>query len=115
MCSYNLTVSAMHGDMPQKERDAIMKEFTSGDNRVLLIADVWARGIDVQQACPWLSFMTFQTSVNFTFIGLVGLVVLGARVLQYTLCIVMISGFSETEQYHSTQIYEMPMDVADLI
>ena len=26
----NFTVSAMHGDMPQKERDAIMKEFRSG-------------------------------------------------------------------------------------
>jgi ATP-dependent RNA helicase len=26
----NFTVSAMHGDMPQKERDAIMKEFRNG-------------------------------------------------------------------------------------
>ena len=27
----NFTVSSMHGDMPQKERDAIMKEFRAGD------------------------------------------------------------------------------------
>ena len=27
----NFTVSSMHGDMPQKERDAIMKEFRGGD------------------------------------------------------------------------------------
>jgi len=26
----NFTVSSMHGDMPQKERDEIMKEFRSG-------------------------------------------------------------------------------------
>ena len=26
----NFTVSSMHGDMPQKEREAIMKEFRSG-------------------------------------------------------------------------------------
>jgi len=26
----NFTVSSMHGDMPQKERDAIMKEFRAG-------------------------------------------------------------------------------------
>ena len=45
----NFTVSSMHGDMPQKERDAIMKEFRSGSNRVLITTDVWARGIDVQQ------------------------------------------------------------------
>lgn len=26
----NFTVSSMHGDMPQKERNAIMQEFRSG-------------------------------------------------------------------------------------
>ncbi len=31
----NFTVSAMHGDMPQKERDAIMKEFRNGQRCVL--------------------------------------------------------------------------------
>lgn len=46
----NFTVSAMHGDMPQKERDAIMEEFRSGVTRVLITTDVWARGLDVQQA-----------------------------------------------------------------
>lgn len=45
----NFTVCSMHGDMPQKERDAIMKEFRSGKSRVLITTDVWARGIDVQQ------------------------------------------------------------------
>lgn len=59
----------------------------------------------------WSPFMTLQTSVNFTFIGLVGLVVLGARVLQYTLCVVMIDIriLRYIEQYYSTQIYEMPV------
>lgn len=42
----NFTVSAMHGDMPQKERDAIMTEFRSGDSRVLIATDVW-----VSRAC----------------------------------------------------------------
>ncbi|GKC87190.1 eukaryotic initiation factor 4A-3 [Tanacetum coccineum] len=45
----NFTVSAMHGDMPQKELDAIMEEFRSGVTRVLITTDVWARGLDVQQ------------------------------------------------------------------
>jgi len=48
----NFTVSAMHGDMPQKERDAIMAEFRAGDSRVLIATDVWGRGIDVQQVHP---------------------------------------------------------------
>ena len=45
----NFTVSAMHGDMPQSERDAIMEEFRSGGSRVLIATDVWGRGLDVQQ------------------------------------------------------------------
>ena len=49
MRANNFTVSAMHGDMPQKERDAIMGEFRGGTTRVLITTDVWARGIDVQQ------------------------------------------------------------------
>ena len=68
MRAASFTVSSMHGEMPQKERDAIMAEFRGGtsyvtcyehasriDNqalwirRVLITTDVWARGIDVQQ------------------------------------------------------------------
>ena len=41
----NFTVSAMHGDMNQKERDAIMNEFRSGNSRVLIATDIWGRGI----------------------------------------------------------------------
>ena len=43
------TVSAMHGSMPQKERDSIMEEFRAGNSRVLIATDVWGRGLDVQQ------------------------------------------------------------------
>lgn len=44
-----MQVSSMHGDMPQKERDTIMGDFRSGNSRVLVTTDVWARGLDVQQ------------------------------------------------------------------
>jgi len=43
------TVSMMHGDMPQKERDKIMEEFRGGQSRVLIATDIWGRGLDVQQ------------------------------------------------------------------
>lgn len=58
MRSNNFTVSAMHGDMPQKERDAIMAEFRSGTTRVLITTDVWARGLDVQQVSIFLSWFS---------------------------------------------------------
>ena len=57
----NFTVSSMHGDMPQKERDTIMKEFRSGGSRVLITTDVWARGIDVQQVIRYFDQTMAQT------------------------------------------------------
>ena len=38
-----------HGDMDQKQREVLMKEFRSGSSRVLITTDLLARGIDVQQ------------------------------------------------------------------
>merc|ERR1711964_659517 len=49
MTQRDFTVSAMHGDMTQQERELIMKEFRSGSSRVLITTDLLARGIDVQQ------------------------------------------------------------------
>ncbi|TVU25133.1 hypothetical protein EJB05_27614, partial [Eragrostis curvula] len=96
MRSNSFTVSAMHRDMPQQERDAIMAEF-----RFLL-----------------LSIMISQTIVSFTSIALVDLVVLGARVWRSILCARMsrmTSVLRDIEQYYSTQIDEMPTNVTDLI
>lgn len=47
--SRDFTVSALHGDLDQKERTVIMKEFRTGSSRVLITTDLLARGIDVQQ------------------------------------------------------------------
>jgi ATP-dependent RNA helicase len=69
MRAANFTVSAMHGEMPQKERDAIMHEFRQGASRVLITTDVWARGLDV------------HIIVKLIFIVLVDLVVSVVRVL----------------------------------
>src|ERR1700741_293022 len=49
MMKKDFMVSSMHGDMDQKERDIIMKEFRTGSTRVLITTDLLARGIDVQQ------------------------------------------------------------------
>lgn len=49
MHSRDFTVSAMHGDMDQREREVIMRQFRTGSSRVLITTDLLARGIDVQQ------------------------------------------------------------------
>merc|ERR1712214_106051 len=45
----DFTISTMHADLDQKERDLVMREFRSGSSRVLISTDLLARGIDVQQ------------------------------------------------------------------
>lgn len=49
LTSRDFTVSCMHGDLDQQERDLVMREFRSGSSRVLISTDLLARGIDVQQ------------------------------------------------------------------
>ena len=49
LCRSNFTVSSMHGELPQRERDSVMASFRGGESRVLVTTDVWARGIDVAQ------------------------------------------------------------------
>lgn len=56
MTANNFTVSAMHGDMEQRDREVIMKQFRSGSSRVLITTDLLARGIDVQQVSLVINF-----------------------------------------------------------
>jgi len=44
-----LSMTFMHGEMPQEERNAIMADFRSGKYRILITTDLLARGIDIQQ------------------------------------------------------------------
>merc|ERR1711871_1698987 len=111
----NFTVSSMHGDMPQKERDAIMQEFRSGDSRVLISTDVWARGLDVQQVSLVINYDLPNNRENYIHrIGRSG------RYGRKGVAINFVKSndvriLRDIEQYYSTQIDEMPMNVADLI
>merc|ERR1712176_1155521 len=59
------TVSAMHGDMDQKTRDCIMREFRTGSSRVLITTDLLARGIDVQQVSLVINFDLPKNRENY--------------------------------------------------
>ncbi|KAI4332049.1 hypothetical protein L6164_016989 [Bauhinia variegata] len=115
MRNYNFTVSSMHGDMPQKERDAIMGEFRSGETRVLITTDVWARGLDVQQVSLVINYdLPNNRELYIHRIGRSG------RFGRKGVAINFVKSddiriLRDIEQYYSTQIDEMPMNVADLI
>jgi ATP-dependent RNA helicase len=115
MRAANFTVSAMHGDMPQRERDAIMEEFRSGGSRVLIATDVWGRGIDVQQVSLVINYdLPTNRELYIHRIGRSG------RFGRKGVAINFVKNedvriLRDIEQYYSTQIDEMPMNVADLI
>eukprot|EP00897_Mesotaenium_endlicherianum_P001954 jgi/Mesen1/1787/ME000014S01191 len=115
MRNNNFTVSSMHGDMPQKERDAIMAEFRSGTTRVLITTDVWARGIDVQQVSLVINYDLPNSRELYIHrigrsgrFGRKGVAINFVRTDDIRI-------LRDIEQYYSTQIDEMPMNVADLI
>lgn len=111
----NFTVSAMHGEMPQKERDAIMQEFRSAASRVLITTDVWARGIDVQQVSLVINYdLPINREAYLHRIGRSG------RFGRKGVAINFVTNedvkiLHDIEQYYSTQIDEMPMNVTDLV
>jgi len=111
----DFTVSAMHGDMDQKERDVIMKEFRTGSSRVLITTDLLARGIDVQQVSLVINYDLPNNRENY--IHRIGR---GGRFGRKGVAINFVIDedrrtLRDIEQFYNTQVQEMPMNVADLI
>lgn len=121
----------MHGDMPQKERDTIMKEFRNGQrlfiylfcrlhifnvlfifsfSRVLITTDVWARGIDVQQVSLVINYdLPNNRELYIHRIGRSG------RFGRKGVAINFVKNddiriLRDIEQYYATQVDEMPMN-----
>jgi len=111
----NFTVSCMHGDMPQKERESIMDEFREGKSRVLITTDVWARGLDVSNVSLVINYdLPNNRELYIHRIGRSG------RFGRKGVAINFVKNedvriLRDIEQYYSTQIDEMPMNVQDLI
>ena len=111
----NFTVSAMHGDMPQKERDAIMAEFRAGDSRVLIATDIWGRGIDVQQVSLVICYdLPNNRELYIHRIGRSGRFGRKGVAINF-LTTNDVRAMSEIERIYDTKVDEMPANVADLV
>jgi len=115
MHAKDFTVSAMHGDMDQKEREVIMREFRSGSSRVLITTDLLARGIDVQQVSLVINYDLPNNRENY--IHRIGR---GGRFGRKGVAINFVTdedkkNLHDIETFYNTQINEMPQNVADLI
>jgi len=115
MSKRDFVVSSMHGDMEQKERDVIMREFRSGSSRILITTDLLARGIDVQQVSLVINYDLPSNRENY--IHRIGR---GGRFGRKGVAINFVTDddmrvLKELEEFYKTSIVEMPMNVADLI
>lgn len=111
----DFTVSAMHGDMDQRERDLIMRQFRTGSSRVLITTDLLARGIDVQQVSLVINYDLPSNRENY--IHRIGR---GGRFGRRGVAINFVTEsdkhvLTDIERFYSTSIVEMPKNVADLI
>jgi translation initiation factor 4A len=104
----------MHGDMDQKDREIIMKEFRSGSSRVLITTDLLARGIDVQQVSLVINYDLPTNRENY--IHRIGR---GGRFGRKGVAINFVTDedhrtLKDIEEFYNTQIVEMPSNVADM-
>lgn len=117
--------------MSQADRDVVMKEFRSGSTRILITTDILARGIDVQQVSIVINFDLPINRENYLHRSeLVCLCHIfganypvrigrGGRFGRKGVAINFVTNedvrtLRDIESFYSTQIEEMPMNIADL-
>ncbi|MGH0179370.1 UNVERIFIED_CONTAM: hypothetical protein FKN15_001383 [Acipenser sinensis] len=120
MHARDFTVSALHGDMDQKERDLIMREFRSGSSRVLITTDLLVVQLQSDHVTCCMAhslavaFLAMLCKFN---IGKIGR---GGRFGRKGVAINMVTEddkrtLRDIETFYNTTVEEMPMNVADLI
>ncbi len=115
MTERDFTVSVIHGDMTQEERNLCLREFRQGASRVLISTDLLARGIDVQQVSLVVNYDIPTQKENYIHrIGRSGRfgrkgVAINFVTHQDTQMLRSIESF-----YH-TMIEELPSNVAELL
>ncbi|KAG5719014.1 ATP-dependent RNA helicase eIF4A [Termitomyces sp. T112] len=112
------TVSALHADMDQKCREALIKEFQERSSRILITTDVLARRLNVPGSSlgspPVINYDIPASKENYIYRldrGSYG----GGIVVINFVTTDDVRTLRDIEQYYNTQIDEMPLNVADLL
>eukprot|EP00484_Ammonia_sp_Unknown_P001200 CAMPEP_0197023334 /NCGR_PEP_ID=MMETSP1384-20130603/4049_1 /TAXON_ID=29189 /ORGANISM="Ammonia sp." /LENGTH=422 /DNA_ID=CAMNT_0042451531 /DNA_START=11 /DNA_END=1279 /DNA_ORIENTATION=+ len=111
----NFTVSAIHGDLTQKERNNITALFRDGQSRVLIATDIFGRGIDISQVTLVINYdLPNSRELYIHRIGRSG------RFGRRGVAINFVRHddiriLRDIEQFYATQIDEMPMNLQDML
>ena len=111
----NFPVGYISGNRSVEERNDVMNQFRSGTLRILISSDLLSRGIDIQQLSLVINFDLPRSKE--TYIHRIGR---SGRFGKKGVAINFVTNedvriLRDIEQYYSTQIDEMPMNVAELI
>jgi translation initiation factor 4A len=115
MTKRDFTVSCIHGELTQSERDTIMKNFRDGMCRVLITTDLLARGIDIQQISLVINFDVPTNRENYIHrIGRSGR--FGRKGVAINFITKNdVTQLRDIETFYLTEINEMPQNITDLI
>jgi translation initiation factor 4A len=116
----DFSVSTIHGELTQLERNEILKDFTNGKTRILIASDILARGIDIQQVSIVINFDLPTNKENYIHrIGRSG------RFGRKGVSINLIASenkyknemeeMKEIEQFYSTTVEEMPSNFTNFL
>jgi translation initiation factor 4A len=115
LAEQKISMVCLHGDMPQSEREKIMKDFASGSARILITTDLLARGIDVQQLSLVINYDIPNNRENYIHrIGRTG------RFGRKGVALNFITEKDEAllndiEQFYNTSISELPENINVLL
>jgi len=111
----DFTISMMHAELTQEERDLVMREFRSGSSRVLISTDLLQRGIDVQQVSLVINYDIPTNMDSYLHrIGRSGRFGRKGTAINFA-SIDDVRYLKDIERYYHTQIDEMPSDIKGLI
>merc|ERR1719411_223363 len=114
MTQNDFTVSCINGDLQQKEREFVMREFRSGTSRVLIATNILARGIDVNTVSLVINYDL--PKVKESYIHRIGR---SGRYGKKGLGINFVTDddvfqLREIETFYDTKIDELPADLKDI-
>jgi len=116
MSKRDFTVSTMHADLSQAERDLVMREFCSGSTRVLVSTDLLARGIDVQQVSLVINYDLPRDLESYLHrIGRSGRFGRRGAAISFVTGAAGARALRDIERHYQTQIQELPEDFASRI
>jgi len=111
----DFTISTMHAELNQQERNLVMREFRSGSSRVLISTDLLARGIDVQQVSLVINYDLPTNIENYLHrIGRSGRFGRKGVAINFV-ATEDVRSMKDIERDYHTQIEEMPANIEDLV